>query len=92
MSDPQIDYYLNNKETFYKVGLRVLNILWQASPKKMTVEEIREKYKETYHHSALIGNRLRDLRKDGEVVSEWDAGRKRKLWTVSGKWRKPNKK
>lgn len=72
--------------------MRVLNILWQASPEKLTVEEIRDRYKADYGHSALIGNRLRDLRKDGEAVSVWDEGKRRKLWTVSGKWRKPTKK
>jgi len=91
MSDPQIQYFLDNKELFYKVGLRILNILWLHSPEKLTREEVEVLYQKQYGHLPRVGNRLRDLRKDGEVVSEWNQKRKRKLWTVSSKWRKPRK-
>jgi len=92
MSDPQITYFLENQEYFYKVRLRILNILWQASPEQLTAEEITILYQRDYGHTPRIQNRLRELRRDGEAVSVWDQKRRRKLWTVSGKWRKPNRK
>lgn len=88
-SNPQIDYFLKNQEWFRKVELRALNILYMAAPEKRTAEQVLTEYERIYHHKPRIRNRLRKLRKDGEVVSVYDESINRNLWTVSSKWIKP---
>ena len=88
MTNKQIDYFLKNSEQFHKVRLRLLNILYMSDV-SLTAEQIKNIYFETYGHMPRVENRLRELRKDGEIVSQYDNSLKRNLWIVSEKWVKP---
>jgi len=85
MSEPQV--YEHRLNEFKKVKTRILSILLDF-PSGLSLNRIQEEYYKRFRHMAILDNRLRELRADGEVESLTKEGNPRLIWRLTNKWRR----
>jgi len=84
----RVKTYQDRLPEFEKVKLRILGILLDY-PEGLTCSQITLRYIERYKHTAYIDNRLRDLRREGEIES-FPGPKKLLIWKLTDGWtRKP---
>lgn len=76
--------YEDRLPEFKKVKERICSILLDY-PCGLTVDQITLRYIERFHHVARIDNRLRDLRREGEVES-YPNSKGLLTWKLTDKW------
>jgi len=80
-----IKTYQDRQPEFEKVKLRILDILL-GYREGLTCDQITLRYIEKYKHVARIDNRLRDLRREGEIES-FPGPKKLLIWKLSLDWK-----
>ena len=78
--------YKDRMEQFRKVKTRILSILLDY-PDGLSKGDIELHYISRFRHVATIGNRLRELRKEGEVQSFPCLESKRLIWKLTEEWK-----
>jgi len=79
--------YEQRLNEFKKVKTRILAILLDF-PTGLPLHRIQEEYYRRFRHMAILDNRLRELRVEGEVESVSTEESKRLVWRLTDKWRR----
>lgn len=86
MNQATLPNYEQRLEEFKKVKTRILSILLDF-PSGLTHGEVVQEYMQRFRHVALLDNRLRELRKEGEVESFHREGSATLVWRLTEKWK-----